>query len=220
MTGQESADKPVALIEGRVVHKTNNALKITFNDGPGDPLAVGVQGAGDGRGAKAAILFGFKNGGTGRHVLTYADGSTLGVHSRDAEPTVLSRGDVELGTVTRGATSTAYAAGGTPILTFAAAPAEATTADVFRMDITAPDGTLVAHLDVIRRVSGWAVMRAIDAAEDLYIWWDRAGEPLKTPLLGTRLTVVRPISDVERDVLLGACVDIALGLRPYISEMV
>jgi hypothetical protein len=201
------------------VHKTSNALQITFNDGPGDPIGVGVQGAGDGKGAKAAILFGFKNGGAGRHVLTYADGSTLGVHSRDKQPTLITRGEVELATVDRGATSTARAAGGTPILSFGPAPDDAKTPEVFRMVVTAPDGTLVAHLDVIRKVAGWSLMRALNDLDDMYIWWDRAGAALKTPLLGTRLALVRPVSDVERDVLLGACVDITLGLRPYMAEM-
>jgi hypothetical protein len=87
------------------------------------------------------------------------------------------------------------------------------------MVVTAPDGTLVAHLDVIRKVAGWSLMRALNDLDDMYIWWDRAGAALKTPLLGTRLALVRPVSDVERDVLLGACVDITLGLRPYMAEM-
>ena len=201
-----------------MAHKTNNALRIVFNDGPGDPMATGVQGAGDGKGAKAAILFGFKNGGTGKHVLTYADGSTLTVQSKDAAPTVMSRGEVEYATVERGETSTARAAGGTPILTFAQAP-EDSTPDIYRLVVNAPDGSRVAHLDVIRKVAGWSVVDAINAVDDMFIWWDRAGQPLKTPLLGTRLAVSRPLSDIEKDVLLGACVDITLGLRPYTKSM-
>ena len=215
-----SLQKPVALIEGRVVHKTNNALKITFTDGPdSEPLAVGIQGAGDGRGAKTAILFGFKNGGPGRHVLTYADGATLGVHSRERQPTILTRGPAELATIERGATSTARAVGGTPIVTFAGLPGEARTPDVFRLVATDRRGALVAYLDVIRRVPGWSLMKALDGLDDAFIWMNRAGAPLKTPLLGTRLAMVRETDDVERDVLLGACVDITLGLRPYITEM-
>jgi hypothetical protein len=217
MTAQQ---KPVAIIEGRVVHKANNALKITFVDGPDRaPLAVGVQGAGDGRGAKAAILFGFKNGGPGRHVLTYADGATLRVHSRERQPTLLTRGPAELATVERGATSTARAVGGTPILTFAGLPGQARTPEVFRLVVNDRRGALVAYLDVIRRAKGWSLMKALDGLEDALFWMDRAGQPLKTPLLGTRLALVREADDVERDVLLGACVDITLGLRPYIREM-
>ncbi len=46
------------MIEGRVAHKANNALKITFQDGPGDPIAIGVQGAADGRAKKLGISSG------------------------------------------------------------------------------------------------------------------------------------------------------------------
>ncbi|MCW2647500.1 MAG: hypothetical protein JWP07_3609 [Pseudonocardiales bacterium] len=49
------------IIEGHVVHTKSNALQITFRDGTGDPFAVGVQGAGDGKGKRLGVLFGFKN---------------------------------------------------------------------------------------------------------------------------------------------------------------
>lgn len=201
------------------MHKSSNALKMTFNDGPGEPMATAVQGAGDGKGAKAAILFGFKNGGTGRHVLTYADGKAVGVQSRDGAPTVISRGDVELATVERGATSTALRAGGGTVFTFAPAPEDSVTPDLFRMVVCGSDGTTVAYLDLVRRTGGWTVTKAIDSAINFDLWWDRAGEPMKVPFLGTRLAIMRPVSDEEKDVLLGACVDLAIGLRPYTSDM-
>jgi hypothetical protein len=70
---------------------------------PGDPLATGVQGAADGATGKLGILFGFRNGGTGNHVVTYQDGATLRIASRDRAPTVLSRLDgTEIATVHRG----------------------------------------------------------------------------------------------------------------------
>jgi hypothetical protein len=88
------------------VHKTSNALKITFQCGPGVPLAVGVQGAGNGRRAKLAILFGFNNGGAGKHRITYSDGAVVWVESKDGAPSVLSRGHgTEIATVQRGDTS-------------------------------------------------------------------------------------------------------------------
>jgi hypothetical protein len=164
------------------------------------------------------MLFGLRNGGPGRHVLRYTDGATLGVHSRVRQPTVLTRGPAELASIERGKTSTARVVGGAAILTFAAAP-EPVTPDVFRLVVTDPRQVPVARLDVIRRVGGWSLMRALNALDDVYVWWDRAGQPLATPLLGTRLALLRPVDDIERDVLLGACVDIALGLRPYITEM-
>ena len=94
---------PATVIEGRVVHKKSNALQITFHDGPGDPFAVGVQGQGDGKGKKLGVLFGFKNGGTGNHVLTFRDGPVIGVASRDGQPSVFTFADGRpVATVTRG----------------------------------------------------------------------------------------------------------------------
>ena len=212
-------DEPI-LIEGRVVHKKSNALRISFQDGPGDPFAVGVQGAGDGTGSKLGVLFGFKNGGTGNHLLTFTDGRALRVASKSGAPSVFSRGDgIEIATVTRGATSMAVASGGGEILSFMPARAEAMTLETFGILVTAPGGAELGRLDVIRTVGGWSVMRALDAAEDLYIWWDRAGQPMKVPILGVRLTLSRPPTELERDVLLCVCVDIAIGLRPYIADM-
>jgi hypothetical protein len=209
------------IIEGHVVHKTSNALQITFRDGTGDPFAVGVQGAGDGKGKKLGVLFGFKNGGTGNHVLTYTDGTALGIASREGAPSVFTRtaDGAEVATVQRGATSRAVRAGGGALFQFAADPDEAKTPDLFRIVVTTPSGERVGRLDVIRRAGGWTIARAIDAAWDTYIWWDHAGRALPIPILGTRLTLTHPVSGVERDVLLGACVDLAVGLRPYIAEM-
>lgn len=208
------------VIEGRVVHKTSNALAISFQDGPGDPFATGVQGAGDGKGKKLGVLFGFKNGGTGKHLVTFEDGAQLFVESKDGAPSVLTRADgATVASIQRGETSVALTAGGNEILRFVPDPDGAKTVEAFRLIVSAPDGSQVGRLDVIRTVGGWTVARAVDAATDLYIWWDRAGEPLKVPILGTRLTLDRPLTPPEREVLIGVCVDIAIGLRPYVTEM-
>ncbi|AYF78413.1 hypothetical protein D7D52_36435 [Nocardia yunnanensis] len=208
------------MIEGRVVHKVSNALQITFHAGPGDPLAVGVQGAGNGFGAKTAILFGFKNGGTGTHRLTYRDGSVVWVQSRDSAPTILSRGDgTALGTIQRADTSTAVGSTAGTLFHFVPDPEEPRTPELFRLLVLDRMGAETARLDVIRTVGGWTVRRLV---EDLYnesIWWDRAGQPLPVPILGTRLWLKHAPDPVERDVLLGACVDITLGLRPYVAVM-
>ena len=103
---------------------------------------------------------------------------------------------------------------------FAPDPVEDRTPDVFRLAVTAADGSPLADLTVIRKIAGWSLMRTLDAINDEYfVWWDQAGQPLKTPLLGTRLVLSRQPTAVERDVLLGACADITLGLRPYIASM-
>ncbi len=207
------------MIEGRVVHKKSNALEITFHDGPGDPLAVGVQGRGDGRGKKLGILFGFKNGGVGSHTVTYRDDSVFNVVSKDGAPSLFTRTDgSEIATITRGETSTATL-GGRDIVHFRPAPVDAKTVELFRLILTAPSGEEMGRMDVIRRVAGWTLSRALDGAAGELIWWDRPGQPLPVPILGTRLTLDRPPVGAERDVLVGACVDMAIGLRPYVSAM-
>jgi hypothetical protein len=207
-------------IEARVVHKVSNALKMTFTDGPGEPFATGVQGAGDGRGAKLATLFGFKNGGTGNHRVTFADGSVLNVASRERAPSVFTdAAGVELATVHRGDSSTAVLPGGGELLRFESDPEEAKTPELFRIKLTAASGEPLGGVDVIRRAGGWSLRRlAAEIYEDSF-WWDQAGQPLPIPLLGARIYLDRAPSPIERTVLVGACVDIAIGLRPYIKEM-
>lgn len=208
------------MIEGRVVHQVNNALKITFSSGPGDPLAVGVQGAGNGLGAKAAILFGFKNGGTGKHRITYADGTVVWVESKDSAPTVLSRGDgTAIGTIQRADTATAVGSTAGTLFHFVPDPDEARTPELFHLLILDRMGQEAGRLDVVRTAGGWTLGRIANELYDQYIWWDRAGQPLPVPILGTRMLIRHPLDPVERDVLLGACVDITLGLRPYTQAM-
>jgi hypothetical protein len=207
-------------IEGRVIHKKSNALQITFHDSPGDPFAVGVQGAGDGKGKKLGVLLGFKNGGTGNHQMSYRDGRVLGVSSRDGAPSVFCSDDgSEIALVTRGATSIAVLPDARELFHFAADPREGKTLELFRLLVTTGAGEDLGRLDVIRRDTGWTISRAVDEAWQEYVWWDRAGEALPIPILGTRLTLNRPVVGMERDVLLCACVDMAIGLRPYASCM-
>jgi hypothetical protein len=112
-----------------------------------------VQGAVDGKGKKFATLLGFKNGGPGKHVLTFADGTTLQVESREAKPTIVTSADgTEFATVHRGDTTSAVRAGGAEIMCFASDPDEA-----------------------------WTLARAADAAWQTYIWWDHAGQALPVP---------------------------------------
>jgi hypothetical protein len=204
------------VIEGRVVHKVNNALKMTFTDGPGDPFGVGVQGAGDGKGSKLAILFGFKNGGVGKHLVTYTDGTVLGVESKSSAASVFTRNGSPLATVDRGESSTARGADGAPIVQIVADSGDdAKSVDAYRTLVKGPEGEDLGRLDVIRSVNGWS----LDSLMDLTIRWDRAGEPLPVPILGARVSLYETPDATLRDVLVGACVDIAIGLRPYVAAM-
>jgi hypothetical protein len=213
------------VIDGRIARKTSNGLKMTFHEGDGDPLAVAVQSSGDGKGAKLGVLFGFKNGGPGRHGLTYQDGRQIFVQSREQKPTLITESSgEELAVVNRVAKgldrSTAVATSGAEILHFSSDPAEPMTPDIFRVVVTDADGGDLARLHVIRKTSGWkSLSDVLDSAWSTYIWWDHAGAPLPVLVLGTRLILLRELTPIERDVLLAACVDLAIGLRPYIAEM-
>ncbi len=80
-------------------------------------------------------------------------------------------------------------------------------------------GTEIGRCDVIRRAGGWSLSRAVGAAHDTYLWWGHARQPLPVPFLGTRLMMMNAVKGLARDVLLGACVDMAVGLRPSVAAM-
>jgi hypothetical protein len=214
-----SAPAPVlALIDGRAGRKVDNALTLTFYEGSEEPIGRAVQGGGDGLGKRLGILFGFKNGAAGRHVLTFADDSTLVVDTRDGEPSPVTRGDgAAVSTITRGATSSATLPDGTPLLGFAGHPERAVTPEKFRILVTDPAGDDVATLEVIRSSGGW------DLGGELLEWavfgGTQAGSSLPIPFQGTRLLLHRAVTPVEREVLLAACVDIGIGVRPYLADM-
>ncbi|MDP9116644.1 MAG: hypothetical protein M3O28_05185 [Actinomycetota bacterium] len=209
------------VIDGRVSRKTSNSLKMSFQEGAGDPLALAVQCSEDGKGSKLGVLFGFKNGGPGKHGLTYEDGRKIVVQSREMKPTLITASaGAAVAQINRGDSSTAVTPDGRDVLHFAADPTEPMTIDIFRIVITDASGGDVGRLHVIRKNDGWkTVSDVLDSAWNTYLWWDRAGAPLPLLVLGTRLILLRELDELERDVLLSACVDLAIGLRPYIKQM-
>jgi hypothetical protein len=224
MSSAPSGSQPV-VIDGRIARKTSNGLKMSFHQGDGESLADAVQSSGDGKGAKLGVLFGFKNGGPGKHGLSYRDGRQLVIQSREQKPTLINESNgAELAVVNRVAkgtdASTAVAPDGAEILRFTSDPIEAVTPDVFRVVVTDAAGKDFGRLHVIRKNGGWKTLSdVLDSAWSTYVWWDHAGAPLPVQVLGTRLILLREPTPVETDVLLAACVDLAIGLRPYISEM-
>jgi hypothetical protein len=72
---------------------------------------------------------------------------------------------------------------------------------------------------VVRTNAGWDI-----SAEDVLDFVSGnfggdAGSSLPIPFKGTRVVLFREVTQVERDVLLAACVEITLAVRPYIREM-
>jgi hypothetical protein len=208
-----------AAYEGRISRKVSNSLELQLRDTTGETIGTAIQNGAGGGGGKLATLFGFKNGGTGRHLLTYADGSSLIVESRDAEPTLLSRDDRPVATITRGETSTATLPDGTAVFRFAADPVAPKDLDLFRIVVTDPAGATVGRLSVVRRNTGWELARGLDAILWDAVLWEQTGKALPIPILGTQLVTTTELVGTDRDILLGVCVDIAIGLRPYFTGM-
>lgn len=212
-------DTPVTAIDGRSGRTLANALTIEFFDGSPVAIAKARQGAGDGVGGKLGILFGFRNGSVGNHVLTYADGAVLTIPTRDLAPTTVSRDGVAVATITRGATTVAALPDGSELLRFVGHPESPEESAAYRLVVESPDGAKVASLDVIRTNAGWDI-----SAEDVldFVSGNFGGDvggSLPIPFKGTRVVLFREVRQVERDVLLAACVEIALAVRPYIREM-
>ncbi|MEG8181638.1 hypothetical protein [Nocardia terpenica] len=191
------------MIEGRVLHTPSTAPEITFRSGPGAPLATAVH-----------------NAASHKHRITYADKSVIWVESKPIAPTVITRGDgTAIGSVLRADTSTAVASTGGTLCHFIPHPDTPSTPDLFRLLLLDRSGNKTGRLEIIRTPAGWAMGYNGEHARDTTLWWDRTGPPLPVPILGTRLVMNRPIDRVERDILLAACVDMAIGLQPYVAVM-
>ena len=217
------APKPVAVIDGACGRKLNNALTMRFlRNGTGDPFATALQSGGDGVGKKLGILFGFKNGATGTHVLTYPDGTTLAVPVVELEPTQVTRGDGSaVCTITRGPTSTITAPDGATVLSFLPDPVEPEASSHFRIRIEDGTDAHVATMDVIRQaeydIGIGDVLDAVDFVAGGFV--SDAGGSLPLPLLGTRIMLFRELTSLEQDALLAAAVEIGIGVRPYVTAM-
>ncbi|MEP6477925.1 MAG: hypothetical protein ABJB03_00925 [Rhodoglobus sp.] len=215
-----AAPTPVAVIDGRVGRKLGNALTMTFSSGAANPVATALQGGAAGFGGKLAILLGFRNGGQGRHTLTYPDGSKLIIPVRDWDPTPITRGDGSpVATITRAETSVATLPDGTELFHFGPAPVDAKTSDKYSILVTTPAGEPVAMLEMMRSAAGWI------SGEDILEFVmegpinTQTGGALAIPIPGTRMVLYREVEGVERDVLLAACVELGIGIRAYFTEM-
>ena len=216
---------PVAVIDGACGRKLNNALTMKFLDnGAGEPFATALQSGGDGAGKKLGILFGFKNGSEGTHVVTYDDGTTLAVPVVDLEPTHVTRGDgAAVCTITRGETTAITTPDGAPLLTFLPDPVDPKPSSHYRLQVDDAAGARLATLDVIRDAASYSdvgvgdVLDAVDFVMGGFV--SEPGGSLPLPFLGTRVSIYRDLTPLERDAVLAACVEIGIGVRPYVTAM-
>jgi hypothetical protein len=202
-------------VEARLARRTSNALHLVFRTGPDDPIATASQGAGDGKGAKLGTLLGFKNGGPGKHGLVVGD-RHLVVHTANTSPSTVLDGDVELGRLERDADSSrVLAADGRVLVQITSDPHDAKTLDAFTMLLHDGAGAPLGRLLIARTQAAWSLLREIESE---IIWWGKAA-PLKLPLLGAGINLDHTVDDDTVIMLLAVCVDICIGLRPYIPEM-
>ena len=95
---------------------------------------------------------------------------------------------------------------GRPVLHWTAHPEEAENNDAYRLDVTDPTGTLVAHLNVIITNRGWSLGREL---LDEVLWFGHAGQSLPLPLLGTSVQLFRELTPIEHEFVIASCIDIA-----------
>jgi hypothetical protein len=216
--GASETPPAVSVIDAPVGRKLNNALTMKFSEGEGDPFATALQSGGDGAGKKLGILFGFKNGSAGAHVVTYADGSTLTVPTVDGEPTLVARGDTTVATITRGETTTATGPDGQVVLSFLPDPAEPVTSARDRLRLTDASGRPVATMDVIKPGGGYTTGDLVEAADFvLGGFQSQTGGALPMHRLGVRTVLYRALTPLERDVVVAASVELGISIRPYVA---
>jgi hypothetical protein len=93
----------------------------------------------------------------------------------------------------------------------------------YALQINDGTGAHVASLDVIRDAAEYGkigvgdVLEAVDFVRGGFV--SEAGGSLPLPFLGTRVSLYRELSPLERDALLAACVEIGIGVRPYVAAM-
>ncbi|MCU1477744.1 MAG: hypothetical protein JWQ64_2437 [Subtercola sp.] len=253
ITVMDAQPPPPVLITGRVSRSASNVLELTFTDGRDDeaaePLGVARQGGAEGAGGRLGILFGFKNGGLGRHSLTTraalsgsalsesglsgsapsGSGSSLVIESKAGGESVVTGASGPVVRITRGETSSVVeSAGGELLYTVVGDPSGVRTADAYCLVVNDAVGQPIGTLEVILTPMGWNITAntLLDlgfALSDVDYFVDRyvtrLGVPLKFPNLGTRLILNEQPSPEHLDALLGVCVDLSIGLRAYVAEM-
>ena len=109
------------------------------------------------------------------------------------------------------------------MLSFLPDPVEPEASSHFRVRIEDGTGAHVATMDVIRQGGRYDdvgiadVLEAVDFVAGGFV--SDTGGSLPLPLLGTRIVLFRELTPLEQDGLLAACVEIGIGVRPYVASM-
>ncbi|WP_280274979.1 hypothetical protein [Nocardia wallacei] len=177
-------------IEGRVERVPTDAPKVTFRAGTGEVLAIAIRAAA-GPGGRLASLLG---SGRERYRIDYPDRSEVWVEPKDSASTSVHRADgAVVGTILRATSATAVAATGGTLFHFVRDPGTPRTPELARLLVLDRSGGELGCVDI-----GYA------------------GSDPHPDRIAVRGLILR--DRVEQDMLLGACVDMTLGLRPYCVE--
>lgn len=225
----EMVDQPAFVIEGRVSRKANNALRMDFLDSSGSAVASALQSGADSRRARTSILMGWRNGGQGRHLVTFADGAEVIVGTPDdsAAAPITQRDGGTLGAIEPGPPCAVRGPSGAVVLSVAPGPSrngavpdarKEPARKVAPLDYVLRDasGADLGRIADIRDDAEWSLKGAFMAAADVYAFITASGAqsvPIKRAGCGILLT--RPPTSEERVGLVALAVDLAIGLRDY-----
>jgi hypothetical protein len=201
------------VVSAQTGRKVSNALTLTFKTAAEETLATAVQAGSMG------VLLGFRNGGAGHYKITGAR-AHLTVECANARSMLSDAGGQVIGTVEKdeGGNGVLRSGDGAQVLARAAAQRKDRSSDfVWQHALTDGDGASLGALTWIRSrpPTGWDVVNGI---EDMYIWWDRAGQSLKVPSLGAHLALDHPVPAALGDLLLATCVDITVGSHSFLER--
>jgi len=204
-------------LDGKASRKKNNALSVQFVDGNG-AVATAVQSGDDGRKTRTAVLMGWRNGGAGRHLVTFADGRKQVVEvTADAAVRVSDDAGQELATITSGSPSTYRSADGATVLSIE--PDGPPTAGKVPMVIRRPGGEVVAQMVDVRTNTEWTVRDSLRVVSDLYMLVTASGAgSLPMRRFGTQVTSDTAPYPAEVDALIAITVAVCIGLCDLVPQ--
>lgn len=201
---------PATVVDARTGRKLSNALTLTFKTSREETIAVGAQVG------SAAVLLGFKNTGTAGRFRIEGPAGALALDCRQERTTVTTGAGEPVGTVERVADEGVLRdPAGAVLARLTGVPKERSRDPACRYPLSADTGAALGTLTLLTTAAV-----PLDLADELVqatVFWDKSA-PLKVPTLGARLDLERPVGNTLGDLLLSACVTIALGPQAFIRR--
>lgn len=205
-------------LDAKISRKKSNALALQCVDTNG-AVASAVQSGADGRMTRMSILMGWRNGGPGRHLITYADGRTQVVEVTENAPVRVLAGDgQQLATITAGAPSEYRSADGAVVLHIE--PNGEPTPGKVPMLVRRANGDPVARMIDVRTNTEWKARDSVRAAADLYMLVTASGAgsvPIRR--FGTQISSDNAPSPAEIDALVAISVAVSIGLCDFVPPL-